>query len=230
MGALDLFPKDAAGVPMYESPYHVADYAAGMYAVIGALAALLADSHGPVHLEAPLFAAGLAWAFPMMSRSGFGARSVSAESAASGLFMTKDGRILSLSAIEDSGWLNLCRVMGLEDLAARKDLASLPMRRPHAVEINERLREVFATRPLNDWEVVLSEANISFGPVRTVAEGVVDEAVESLDLLHLDPTPHIGCPIFGLPTVVHVAAPELDSSGAAVRATGWAALGASGHE
>jgi crotonobetainyl-CoA:carnitine CoA-transferase CaiB-like acyl-CoA transferase len=225
MGSLDLFPKDSAGVPIYDSPYHVADYAAGMYAVIGALAVLLADSHGPVHLEAPLFAAGLAWAFPMMSRSAFGERRVSAEWAASGLFTTKDGGVLSLSAIEDAGWLELCRVLGLGDLAVREDLTTLQMRQPHTAEINQRLREVFVTRPLDQWEELLREANISFGPVHTVAEGIVDEAVQSLDMVHLGPTPSIGCPIFGMPTVVHSDPPELDTSGAAVRAGGWAALG-----
>jgi crotonobetainyl-CoA:carnitine CoA-transferase CaiB-like acyl-CoA transferase len=224
MGALDLFPKDSAGAPVYESPYHVADYAAGMYAVVGALSVLAAPVHGPVHLEAPVFAAGLAWAFPVMYREAFAVAEPPQESPASGLFPTGDGRLLSISVIEDSGWGQFCRVLELDDLVRRDDLATLAGRRANAVDINRRLREVFATRTLEEWEQLLRAANLSFGPVRTVSEGLQDEAVQSLGLLRLEPSPHIGAPIFGLPTVTHPAAPELNSAGDAVRAGGWAAL------
>jgi crotonobetainyl-CoA:carnitine CoA-transferase CaiB-like acyl-CoA transferase len=216
--------------PSYDFPFPVSDQAAGMYAVIGILAALARPSGHPVYIEAPCFSAGLAWMFPMLCRlthplSGEPATTNPNFSPGVGVFRTADNRYFTMSTIEDHGWRELCLAIDRPDVADDPGLRTLAQRRARYHEVTELLTSAIAKRPLAEWETILRTREISFGPVRTPAEVFTDETVRSLGILHEDPVPSLGLPLNGIPSRLNVHAPEIGEAGAAVRQSGWAGLG-----
>jgi crotonobetainyl-CoA:carnitine CoA-transferase CaiB-like acyl-CoA transferase len=215
--------------PAYDFPFPVSDHAAGMYAVIGVLAALARPSGHPVYIEAPCFSAGLAWMFPMLCRLVYPFSGAEAAPAPNfgpgvGVFRTADNRYFTMSTIEDHGWRELCLAIDRPDLADDPGLATLGQRRDRHDEVTGLLNSAIAKRPLAEWETILRSREISFGPVRTPAEVFTDETVQSLGILHGGPLPSLGLPLNGLPSQLHERAPEIDADGAAVRESGWAGL------
>jgi len=227
VGALAVLAGDRE--PTYDVPYPVSDYAAGMYAVIGVLAAMARPTGGPVRIESPCFSAALAWMYPMLLRllNPKGAKTRSGMPGV-GVFRTSDGRHLTMSTIEDTGWVQLCHAVGRPDLA-QGALASLRGRKERFAELDAVLRQAIASRTLAEWEEELRGREISVGPVLTPEEAMQDELVLSLEMLHdgVDEMPALGLPFHGLASTVHKATPEVDEHGVAVRAGGWASLGES---
>jgi crotonobetainyl-CoA:carnitine CoA-transferase CaiB-like acyl-CoA transferase len=112
--------------PSYSTPYPVSDFAAGMYAAIGILAALQRKTSEAVHIEAACFSAGLAWIYPMLCRLVYPYGEPNrGRLPGVGVFETSDGRYLTMSTIEDRGWVRLCQAVGRADVAADPDLASI---------------------------------------------------------------------------------------------------------
>ena len=229
LGALSVLSGDGKSVPRL--PFHVSAYAAGMYAVIGILAALVRPREAPVHLEAPTFSAGLAWVFPdlvrLNSRSeGSQNESERAGAPGTGMFTTSDGRQLMLSSFEDGPWSRLCRVIERSDLAGDPALATLPQRIRRFDELDAVLREAFLRRTLPQWELDLAAHAISFGPVRSPSEVFSDPVVSSLGMLRESPAGQLALalPLTGLTSTIHDTAPALDADGALVRREGWSAI------
>ncbi|GHF36080.1 crotonobetainyl-CoA:carnitine CoA-transferase CaiB-like acyl-CoA transferase [Amycolatopsis bartoniae] len=228
VGALAVLAGE--GGPTYDVPYPVSDYAAGMYATIGILAALARPAGAPVRIEAPCFSAALAWMYPMLCRLVHPVGTPSrGRMPGVGVFVTSDGRHLTMSTIEDRGWVELCRAIGRPDVADDPGLATLAQRKERFGELDDMLRSAIAARPLAHWETVLRDHEVSVGPVRTPHEALEDELVRSLGMLHEgeEPgsAPALGLPLNGLRSVVHRHVPAIDEDGDAVRADGWTALG-----
>jgi crotonobetainyl-CoA:carnitine CoA-transferase CaiB-like acyl-CoA transferase len=224
IGALDV--AAGGGAPSYSSPYPVSDYAAGMYAVIGILAALHRRGTEAVHIEAACFSAGLAWMYPMLCRLVYPvAEPNRGRLPGVGVFVTSDQRYLTMSTIEDRGWHQLCDAIGRPDIAADPGLATLAQRIQRFDELDGIIRAAIASRSLAEWEAELRTREISVGPVLTPTEAVRDPLVRSLGLLGDEPVPSMALPLSGIPTIRHVAPPALDADGEQVRAQGWQALG-----
>lgn len=84
-----------------------------------------------------------------------------------GTYRSRDGKWLSVAAIESKFWANLCRELGLERWIASQMDDSVQE------EIRADMAGVFETRDRDDWVAQLGPSNTCVAPVLTVAE-VVD--------------------------------------------------------
>ncbi|MFQ5919831.1 MAG: CoA transferase, partial [Thermoplasmata archaeon] len=92
-----------------------------------------------------------------------------------GLYATADGRFLSLGALEPGFWRNLCRAIERPDLADI-DLA----KEDEARAARETLRDVFQTRPVQEWDDRLRRHDVPAAPVRKSGEVVQDPHVQAM--------------------------------------------------
>jgi alpha-methylacyl-CoA racemase len=84
------------------------------------------------------------------------------------LYAARDGKWLSVGAIEPHFFANLCRALGCDELAT----AQLDDARQD--EIRERFRQAFATRDRDDWVARLAPNDTCVAPVNSIPE-VTDE-------------------------------------------------------
>ena len=81
-----------------------------------------------------------------------------------GFYATSDRRWLSLSiAFENHFWQRLCAALGLDRHAA----ADGEQRVFRRVELRAELADVFATRPLAEWERLLAASGVPFGTLES---------------------------------------------------------------
>ena len=203
----------------------VFDFAAGMYAVVGILAALRDAGQTSIRLEVPVLAAGLAWNFPRLIDPTRNAASEHFQYS----FRCSDRRWLVLNAPTDEQFVALCRVIGRPDLAGRADLMGYQARVRQAAYLNQAFEAALATRPRDEWQKLFTAAHVPAMPVREGAEVFTDPQVAHLDVVRCGGQPHALLPIFGLPQYELVAPPVPDADVAAVRARGWAGLSV-GHD
>ena len=85
------------------------------------------------------------------------------------VYRTKDGKYLSIAAMEPWFWVNLCRALGREDLTGRQEAQGLERQ-----EISKFLEETFITRTRDEWFEVLKDQNISVGKVYNLEEALAD--------------------------------------------------------
>ncbi len=84
------------------------------------------------------------------------------------LYATRDGRWLSVAAIEPAFWANLCRALGLERwIPHQTDDA-------RQAEIRADLRAAFRARDRDAWVALLAPNDTCVAPVQSVAEVVRD--------------------------------------------------------
>ena len=85
------------------------------------------------------------------------------------LYSCRDGRWLSVGAIEPRFFRNLCRMLGVEELASRQlDDAAQD-------EIRAAFERAFRQRDRDDWVAELAPADTCVAPVHTIPELVRDE-------------------------------------------------------
>jgi alpha-methylacyl-CoA racemase len=83
-------------------------------------------------------------------------------------YPTRDGRWLSVAAVEPHFYANLCKALGLEQfIPFQEDDARQP-------EIRAAFRAVFLTRTRDEWVAALAPADCCVAPVNTVAELCAD--------------------------------------------------------
>jgi formyl-CoA transferase/CoA:oxalate CoA-transferase len=91
-----------------------------------------------------------------------------------GLFKTRDEKFITLGIVhEEHFWKNLCSVIDMGDLTGL-DLFNRIAKRE---EISNRLQNSFLTRNLDEWLVILNDADIPCGPVYTIEESYSDPQV-----------------------------------------------------
>lgn len=88
------------------------------------------------------------------------------------VYETKDGRYITVGALEEKFWRNLCRALGREDL--------VPFAEPDEQRRQQMLVELgrlFKTRTRAEWMEHLADAEVCFGPVNDLAEAFADPQV-----------------------------------------------------
>jgi alpha-methylacyl-CoA racemase len=90
-------------------------------------------------------------------------------------YPTRDGRWLTVAAIEPRFWANLCELIGLPRWATHQEDDAVQD------QIRAELRAAFLTRDLDDWTRRLSPADTCVAPVLTVAEIALDEQFRARD-------------------------------------------------
>ncbi|HKS69152.1 MAG TPA: CoA transferase, partial [Ktedonobacterales bacterium] len=86
------------------------------------------------------------------------------------VYATRDGRYVTVGALEPKFWAELCRRLGREDLIARQ----FPRAADDAREVKEALAAIFRTKTRDEWVAELGDAEVCFGPVNTLAEALAD--------------------------------------------------------
>jgi alpha-methylacyl-CoA racemase len=175
-GVLDLIGP--AGGPPVIPGIQIADLAGGsMYAVIGLLAALQARhrtgegafvdasmTHGSALLLPVAQAQAAAGSQPRR-----GEDMLSGRYACYNIYQAKDGRYVSVGALEAKFWANLCNALERPDLIADQ-FATDPRRQ----EILTELRAIFLQRDAEEWFQFFRHIDACVTPVRTVAEAHAD--------------------------------------------------------
>ncbi len=79
-------------------------------------------------------------------------------------FETADGRHLSVGAVENRFWKNLCEHLGVPEYAA------LQYSEKHRQEILEFMRNTFKKKTLAAWEAELADLDVCLGPILNLSE------------------------------------------------------------
>jgi crotonobetainyl-CoA:carnitine CoA-transferase CaiB-like acyl-CoA transferase len=88
------------------------------------------------------------------------------------IYETRDGRHVTVGALEPHFWRTLCERIGLPEYAARQfDEGDA------REEMFERFRARFRERTMVDWVTMLADLDICFGPVATLSEALADPQV-----------------------------------------------------
>ncbi|MDJ0854299.1 MAG: CaiB/BaiF CoA-transferase family protein [Desulfobacterales bacterium] len=111
-------------------------------------------------------------------------------------YETSDGRYLAVGCVETRFWENLCRFLDTPDLAP------LQYDESRREEVIGRLRRVFKTRTLAEWEAAIEGQDICCEAVRTFDEAARSPLFQTRDMLPAskgkadDPDHlHIGLPV-----------------------------------
>ncbi len=165
----------------------LADLAGGsLHAVIGVLLALQARERtgagqmvdvsmmdGVLSLLYVPFASWLAnGAAPLRGNEG-----LSGKYACYQLYETKDGRYLSLGALEPKFWEQACRVLGREDFIARQ------FSNDAQPELIATLREVFKTKTAEEWLATFEGVDTCIALVKDVAEMLDDPQIRQRGMI-----------------------------------------------
>lgn len=165
--------------PVRPQPY-VADLSAGLYAVVGILAALVGRVQTGVGQKVETSqidaAMSLLTSFiPHYSLSGIVPQPLGSGHPAAipfGVFPTKEG-YLTLGLC----WPRICRVLRLEHLIDDPRFSTLEARIKNRNELNALLTEAFMKEKAEDWLEVLYAEDIPAGPVNTLDKAVVDPQI-----------------------------------------------------
>jgi crotonobetainyl-CoA:carnitine CoA-transferase CaiB-like acyl-CoA transferase len=166
----------------------IADIGGGaLMAVAGILAALHArEQTGEGQLvDVAMMDGAVAWqvinAFNLLAQGTSqrrGETMLTGEHACYALYETKDGRWLTVGALEPHFWRNLCRELGLPDLADRQFAGGAARE-----ETFRRVRARFKERTLAEWIALLADKDVCVGPVATLEEAMEDPQVRHREMV-----------------------------------------------
>ena len=88
------------------------------------------------------------------------------------VYQTKDGKFLTIAALEPWFWENLCRALGREDLAPHQQASG-----QQRDEVSQFLKQTFLTRNRDEWFELLKDRDISVGKVHSLEEALADPQV-----------------------------------------------------
>lgn len=167
----------------------VGDMAAGLFATIGILTALLereTSGRGQwIHtslLESLITVMDFqsaAWLFDGFVPGQAGNNHP--KSIPTGAFQTADGYI-NIGAGGQANWIKLCKGMDAENMIEREGFETPDSRLKNREIVNDALTEVFRTKPSADWVNILNAAGIPCGPIYSVDEVFADPQVRHLGI------------------------------------------------
>jgi crotonobetainyl-CoA:carnitine CoA-transferase CaiB-like acyl-CoA transferase len=165
----------------------IADVAAGLYAALGVMTALLERevSGEGQWVQSSLLNAGIGLMDFQAARylvKGEVPEQVGNDhptSMPTSAYRTADGYI-NVGASGDGMWARLVGALGRPELLARAEFKTQPDRATNRVALNAALNEAFATRPSAEWIAVLNEAGVPTGPIYRVDQVFADPQVQHL--------------------------------------------------
>jgi crotonobetainyl-CoA:carnitine CoA-transferase CaiB-like acyl-CoA transferase len=201
-GLMSLLGED--GRPPVRVPASIVDMGAGMWSVIGILAALQERSRtgkGGI-VETSLYETGLAWMSIYLA--GFLANREIPARHGSGVdmivpyqaFAAADGYMM-VAAGNDNLFRRLCTVLDRPALAEDPRFRSNKDRVTHRKELVPILSEIFASKARAEWAAMLEAAGIPNGPINTLDQVVADAQTGALGIIQRKPGSELG--LVGLP-------------------------------
>lgn len=214
----------AAGDPSGYGVYQVADLAAAAYTVIAVLAGL--RSRDTTRVDLSLLGSALAFTqLAAAEAEDLGAVPDDEHEArpANAVFTAGDGRQLTVCAVEDRFWQDLCPVLGLDELATRPEFTGYADRLQHAEEINTAVARALSHRTRDEWLDALQHVGVPAAPVLTHAEAREDDQVRHLGLAG-PRAPAVPLPALGIGLAELGPPPGLGAHTALLREQGWDGL------
>jgi crotonobetainyl-CoA:carnitine CoA-transferase CaiB-like acyl-CoA transferase len=174
------------GKPM-RSGAAIADVAAGLYAALGVMTALLErESSGKGQwVHSSLLHAGIglldfqAARYLMKSEVPPQMGNDHPTSMPTSAYRTADGYI-NVACSGEGMWKRLCGVLGREDLLAMPEFRSNEARSASRQRLNELLNEVFFAKKSRDWVEILNQAGVPCGPIYRMDEVFADPQVRHI--------------------------------------------------
>jgi len=187
-GLMSLLGED--GRPPVRVPASIVDMGAGMWSVIGILAALQERGRtgkGGI-VETSLYETGLAWMSIYLA--GFLANREIPARHGSGVdmivpyqaFAAADGYMM-VAAGNDNLFRRLCTVLDRPGLAEDPRFHSNKDRVTHRKELVPILGEIFASKKRGEWAEMLEAAGIPNGPINTLDQVVADAQTQALGII-----------------------------------------------
>lgn len=100
-------------------------------------------------------------------------------------YQTKDGRYLSVGALEPKFWVGFCQAIERPDLSERGLSGDLKAQKA----VKEEIRKVLARRTLDEWMAVFAEVDVCVEPVLTVSEALVHPQTKARQMIVDVPKP-----------------------------------------
>ncbi len=177
---------DPGGKPM-RSGAAIADVAAGLYAALGVMTALLErESSGKGQwVQSSLLQAGIglldfqAARYAMKGEVPPQMGNDHPTSMPTSAYRTADGYI-NVACSGEGMWKRLCNVLGREDLLAVPDFKGNEKRAANRAKLNEVLNEAFVSRDSKSWIEELNGAGVPCGPIYRMDEVFADPQVRHL--------------------------------------------------
>jgi len=156
--------------PEFPDGFQVADLGGSMFALVSILAALNGRniSKDPVFLDIAISESLAMWMMPRYfeylghnrpPKSKFMGRGPY------GIFETKDNKYITIGVVEDHFWINLCKVLDLDDLAADPDLSSWHKRNFERKRIVPIITAAIKKENAEHWLDLLEKADVPVAPV-----------------------------------------------------------------
>jgi crotonobetainyl-CoA:carnitine CoA-transferase CaiB-like acyl-CoA transferase len=186
----------SAGGPPVIPGVQIADIGGGtLMAAIGILAALLARAHtGRGQLvDIAMLDGAVAWnvyhvLLHLIGRgTERGATQLTGRYACYAVYETRDGKYVTVGALEPHFWQNLCTHLGRPDL--------IPLQFAEGEERARVLaffREAFRRKTRDEWVRELEAVDICFGPVNEVGEALADPQVRARGMIVEEEHPQYG--------------------------------------
>ena len=92
-------------------------------------------------------------------------------------YETADGRYLSIGAVENRFWKQLCDILG------KPELASLQYDDGRREEIIQEMRDTFRQKTLDEWDAILSDRDICWGRIQSTREVLEDSLFQQRDMV-----------------------------------------------
>jgi crotonobetainyl-CoA:carnitine CoA-transferase CaiB-like acyl-CoA transferase len=165
----------------------IADVAAGLYAALGVMTALLERevSGEGQWVQSSLLNAGIGLMDFQAARylvKGEVPEQVGNDhptSMPTSAYRTADG-FINVGASGDGMWARLIGVIGRPELLERAEFKTQPDRAKNRVALNAVLNEAFATRPSAEWIADLNKAGVPTGPIYRVDQVFADPQVRHM--------------------------------------------------
>jgi crotonobetainyl-CoA:carnitine CoA-transferase CaiB-like acyl-CoA transferase len=178
----------AADGPPTIMPVQVADIGGGaLTATVGILAALMAREHTGrgQFVDISMMDGSVAWnVFHTVLYLALGQEPRRGRTQLTGwypcysVYETKDGKYVSVGALEAHFWRNLCQQLGVEEFIP--DQFAEGARREEMFRI---IRAKFKEKTQAEWLAQLNPIDICFGPVNSVSEALADPQVQARGMI-----------------------------------------------
>jgi crotonobetainyl-CoA:carnitine CoA-transferase CaiB-like acyl-CoA transferase len=203
-----LAANGAAGGPPIPPGVQIADLSGGMLAAISILAALVNRERTGTgqYLDVSLFDSALSWmgtiiggAFAAGEKIERGRMQLNGGMACYNVYETRDGKFITLGAIEPHFWAAFCKAVGREDLNARaQEFDAIP-----------EVAAIFKTRPLDEWLALFKTVDACVEPVRDFAAVFDDPHIRHRGLVaDIGGVPQVGS-VFVFAESAHAPPPRL---------------------
>jgi crotonobetainyl-CoA:carnitine CoA-transferase CaiB-like acyl-CoA transferase len=119
--------------------------------------------------------------------------------APSGTFKTQAG-LLNIAANKQEQWLELCRILDLEELTSDPRFAERDERKKNRDTLREILNEKLSARPAREWEKIFNQNGIPSGEILSLEDALSQPQVQHRKLLKAIEDRELGAiKVFGLP-------------------------------